>query len=238
LFSSLVTKPWYLYIRVFYCKNFLKIIKEIFAHSIFWLYLCKEFNYFIMEERKVQFLLDMDGVLVDFISGALKALNRDYNRTITLEEYASKFGSWNTYDYYGISEEQFWNSIDATNDFWINLQPIPWFKDLYNDLKAMGDVTITTAPSRSNDCVLQKYNWLKKYLNLEKVDIIMCNKKYLLTAPGNILIDDSSKNVESFKSAGGRAILVPSNWNTVNLSYADVFYKIMAEYNLSYSWMA
>lgn len=38
-------------------------------------------------------------------------------------------------------------------------------------------------------------------------------------AGNGILIDDYHKNVEAFKDAGGEAILIPSNWNAVGVTF-------------------
>jgi 5'(3')-deoxyribonucleotidase len=119
--------------------------------------------------KKVHFLLDMDGVLVDFLSGAIEALNREYNRTITLDQYAKEFGQWGTYDYYGITVKQFWDAIQKTPDFWYNLNPIPWHGQLYQLLSGIGEVTIVTAPSEDPDCAKQKYIWLRKYLDIGRI---------------------------------------------------------------------
>jgi len=190
----------------------------------------------MMEKKRLQFLLDMDGVLVDFISGALDALNKRYQKNITLRQYASEFGAWPTYDYYGITEKDFWKTIDDTRWFWYNLKPMPWYKELYGYLSSMGDVTIVTAPSLSIACIEEKLAWLSRYLNLNVKDVIFANKKYLLTAPGNILIDDYYHNTESFRSFGGKAILVPSSWNTVDLTEEMVFNVIRKELNVMYVW--
>ena len=64
----------------------------------------------------------------------------------------------------------------------------------------------------------------------------MANKKYLLTAPGNVLIDDYTKNVNEFRGSGGEAVLVPSNWNTADLTEDIVVDKIRSELNVMYVW--
>ena len=46
-------------------------------------------------------------------------------------------------------------------------------------------------------------------------------KKHLMAGNG-ILIDDSPANVNKFRQYGGHAILVPSNWNTSNLSFEHI----------------
>lgn len=180
-----------------------------------------------MEKRK-QFLLDMDGVLSDFISGALKELNKEYHRDITIEQYAKDFGQWGTYDYYGITVEQFWKPIVNNKSFWINIQPYPWYRELYDDLKEVGDVTILTHPYPGDkECIRQKLEWLKLYLGLDSDDVLFGSRKYLLAGNG-LLIDDYYKNVNSFIDAGGEAVLVPSNWNTVDISYNKVLSTIMS----------
>lgn len=174
-----------------------------------------------------QFLLDMDGVLVDFLSGAIKALNRDYGRNITIEEYANKFGQWGTYDYYGITVAQFWKSIEDTPNFWIDLKPMPWCNLLYGMLSELGDVTIVTSPSLDPTCAKEKLEWLKSYLNITPDKVFLGSRKYLFAGNG-ILIDDYFKNVDSFRANGGQAILIPSTWNTADLTFERVKNTILA----------
>lgn len=171
--------------------------------------------------KKQQILLDMDGVLVDFLSGALKALNRNFNKTYTIEEYADKFGQWGTYDFYGISKAEFWQSIEETPDFWYNLKPMPWYKELYSFLSEMGDITIITSPSLDPSCAMQKLQWLDNYMNIKSDAVFMGSRKYLMAGNG-ILIDDYSENVNKFRLAGGEAILIPSNWNTNGLTFERI----------------
>jgi 5'-nucleotidase len=171
--------------------------------------------------KKINILLDMDGVLADFFSGALEALNRDFNKKITIEKYAIEFGQWGTYDYYGITQEQFWESIHSTPDFWYNLKPMPWAKSLYDMLSEIGDVTILTTPSLDPSCAMQKLQWLDNYLSIKSDKVLMGARKYLLAGNG-ILIDDYHKNIEKFEEAGGDGILIPSNWNTLDLTFEKI----------------
>ena len=117
-----------------------------------------------MERKRLQFLLDMDGVLVDFVSGALEALNKKYKKSTTLEQYVREFGTWGISDYYGITEEEFWKTIEEVPYFWLDLKPFPWYKNLYGYLSSIGDVTIVTAPSQSMNCIREKYSWLYSIL--------------------------------------------------------------------------
>lgn len=176
---------------------------------------------------KLNFLLDQDGVLTDFLSGAIKALNRDFNKNITLEQYAREFGQWGTYDYYGITMYEFWKSIDNTPNFWLNLKPTPWCFKLYEYLFSLGEVTILTAPNTDPNCVVQKLQWLKLHLDLDSSSVMLGSRKYLMAGNG-ILIDDYSKNTDAFTAAGGKSILIPSSWNTNNLTFDDIL-KVIQE---------
>jgi 5'(3')-deoxyribonucleotidase len=182
-----------------------------------------------VEKKKI--LLDMDGVLSDFLSGAIKVLNKKFNKTITLEQYVKEFGCWETYDYFGITPKEFWDAIGEEEHFWLNLKPIPWAKDLYKALDQIGEVTIVTSPSLDPQCIVEKYQWLSKYLGVGTDKVFMGTRKYLLAGNG-ILIDDYFKNVESFKEAGGKAILVPSVWNTSNLTFELVVDTINTQFFL------
>jgi 5'(3')-deoxyribonucleotidase len=176
--------------------------------------------------KKQQVLLDMDGVLVDFISGAIEVINKEFNRTVTLEQYVKEFGQWGIPDYYGITTSQFWKAIHSTPNFWINLKPIPWYKDLYDFLKEMGEVTILTAPSEDPVCVKEKLEWLRQYLGIKNDAVFIGSRKYLMAGNG-LLIDDYQKNVENFKKEGGDAVLIPSTWNTNGLTFNRVVNTIL-----------
>ena len=182
--------------------------------------------------KKQQIFLDMDGVLVDFLSGAMEVLNRKYGHKSTIEQYATYFGEWDVCAFYGITGEKFWDSIHSTPNFWYNLKPMPWAKRLYEMLKELGDVTIVTTPSDDPDCSRQKLQWLSKHLGIKPDAVLMGSRKYLLAGNG-LLIDDYSKNVYAFKAAGGDAILIPSNWNTLDLTFEEIQNIIINKDNMS-----
>lgn len=164
------------------------------------------------------FLLDMDGVLVDFTSSALELFNRELNKDITLEDYVNKQFGWNIQDVYEISVNEFWSIIDSKPFFWLKLKPFPWAKLLVDFLRKIGDVTIVTTPSLDPECAKQKLQWLDSCLNIKSNDVFIGSKKYLMAGNGT-LIDDAPNNVNKFIEYGGKAILVPSNWNTRDLNF-------------------
>jgi 5'(3')-deoxyribonucleotidase len=176
--------------------------------------------------KRQQILLDMDGVLSDFASGTLSVLNREYHRDVPIEEYATKFGKYEMSEYYGISISDFWKAIENTYHFWLGLNPLPWAVQLYEELSKIGEVTIITSPSEDPNCAKEKLQWLKLHLGIKPKSAFIGSRKHLMAGNG-ILIDDSIMNVQAFRENGGEAILVPSNWNTVDLTYEKVLNVIL-----------
>lgn len=102
-------------------------------------------------------LLDMDGVLSDFLGGAIKVCNDLTGKSYTTEEYALNYGKWGIDKFYGISIEEMWLAIEETPNYWYNLEMLPWADDLYEWLiNISNDITIVTSPSLDPDCFRQK----------------------------------------------------------------------------------
>jgi 5'(3')-deoxyribonucleotidase len=176
-------------------------------------------------------LLDQDGVLADFCSKALERLNIVYNKEYTLTDLV-KFGQFDMEKLYKISVSDFWKALEDENKyfgadhFWNSIGPFPWSRQLITELRKIAPVIICSAPNKNPQCVAQKMQWLKRYLNIESPDVAFVKKKYLLAKPGNVLIDDYHVNIDKFRKHGGEAILIPSNWNTLDLSFDKVWEAI------------
>ncbi|MEN9918903.1 MAG: hypothetical protein RL662_1339 [Bacteroidota bacterium] len=166
-------------------------------------------------------LLDLDGVMTDFLSSALALLNARFDRTITPEEYA-KHNIFDIEKVYGISSKDFWDTIE-TKDFWISMKPMPWAKELYEKLNKIAPVTIASSPSNNPFCAADKAIWVQKHLGLKNSNLMLGSRKYLMASTYNVLIDDYPKNIDKFREHGGHAILIPSSWNTANLTFTDVW---------------
>jgi 5'(3')-deoxyribonucleotidase len=149
-------------------------------------------------------LLDLDGVLVDFISGCLKVLGR--------HEKHDDIKSWNFYREWGISDEEFWEKCSAPG-FWYNLELYPWAKEFYSLLKKHGDVVISTSPSSHPLCTQEKIAFCQDKLDIKRRDIMVGGRKELLAGEGRILIDDYTENINIFNRYGGNGILFKQPWN-------------------------
>lgn len=180
--------------------------------------------------------LDLDGCVADFFSAALHKLNRKYrkDKPITISEY-TEYGEFDMAALFGITNAEFWQCVEGHDQyFWDNLPTYPWSKSLYDFLSRFAPVTILSSPSDGSNCVWGKVKWLKEKINplISTGDCVFTKKKYLLANPESLLIDDLQKNCDEFIAAGGKAVCVPSTWNTKDLQYNDILETIIKEGSL------
>jgi 5'(3')-deoxyribonucleotidase len=165
----------------------------------------------------VQILLDMDGVLSNFVKGACEAHGKPYE--------PEKLTQFDMAAHWGITVQKFWEPLQDKS-FWEGLEPYPWAEDLLSKLRAIAPVTICTAPSQSHDCGAGKLSWLERELSISSRDVVLCNKKWLLARPRHILIDDSPRKADDFARHGGIAVLFPQPWNDKRSLAGDDRWKV------------
>lgn len=156
-------------------------------------------------ENKLHILLDSDGVLANFVDGALEAHGRSSDGHDSIIQ-------WDIADLWGITDEEFWKPLRG-RDFWYNLKPYPWAKEMVTKIKERGlEMTIATSPSSDTECTGAKLEWLHDNLGIKMKDVMVGSKKWLM-AKGNMLIDDSNANCDKFINNGGSALVFPQPWN-------------------------
>lgn len=148
--------------------------------------------------------LDLDGVEVDFVGGAAKLMGYD-PAVVTM---------WDYYPLIGRTESEFWSIIDAAGaDFWSNLEPYPWYKELHAICESIGDTIFLTTNSKHRSSAEGKVAWMQEHFGSNFRSYLIGPKKEFCATPNTILIDDSDANCEKFVKHGGRAILFPQPWN-------------------------
>jgi 5'(3')-deoxyribonucleotidase len=160
--------------------------------------------------------LDLDGVLVNFVQGALDFLKSDN----CISDVTWNFPK----DMFGYADPycpKFWDQF-ASEDFWANLK---WTDEGQSLVKAVEEMVgqknigLLTTPMDIKGCVEGKRTWVKNNLPEYQKQLIITPAKYLLASEGKILVDDHDPNLEKFtkhpdgKLTGGQAILVPRPWN-------------------------
>lgn len=150
--------------------------------------------------------LDMDGVLVDFVNGALR--EHGYH----LPEGTVK---WDFNHQLKIPDPEFWGPFGRS--FWSNLGWMPEGRELLTELEIMfgqDHIVILSSPCGTPGCAEGKLDWIKQHLPKYKRQYLLGPAKHLCASPSHILIDDYDHNVDKFRTYGGFAALVPRSWNT------------------------
>jgi 5'(3')-deoxyribonucleotidase len=159
-----------------------------------------------MKNNEPIILLDMDGVLANFVSASITAAHLPIAEEDVVDwDYYKPFCTLN----------QFWQRIGTLPYFWIKLEKYEWADELFKMCSLMAKTVIATSPSRCSACPSEKVNWLREqgYLTADSTDYMLGPHKELMARENTILIDDSDRNIEAFRAAGGRAITFPQKWN-------------------------
>lgn len=166
-------------------------------------------------------LLDVDGVLADFVSGVCRLFGADPDAV-----YNNPGMCWDFFKVLGgeakVTEADFTAAVDrAGADFWAGLSPYPHARALYDFCASLGPVYFCTAAMPTDGSAAGKERWLKEFTGRRDVmdDAHVCKAKHLLAGPGRLLIDDKEENCRDFtfdrrgNPTGGSAILYPRPWN-------------------------
>lgn len=159
-------------------------------------------------------LLDMDGVLCDWVGGAISLFDKDRAEFIAKREEEPGYSLRTFLD---VTDLQLWERIHEKGaDFWANLNPYPWAYDLWVRCNSYAPTKICTTPGRwptGAESHEGKIRWLEENLgcpNQGFYDAIPCYDKTFLAAPGVVLIDDRRLVLDPFIAAGGMGIHFPN----------------------------
>jgi 5'(3')-deoxyribonucleotidase len=157
----------------------------------------------------MKILLDMDGVLTDFVT----AMCSHHKRSDPYLDPAN-YGQFDMYGPWDMDEEAFWSVAEL--DFWKQLPVMPGAHELVAFLEQMfgqENICILSSPSKNLDCVHGKIWWLRKHFNAYRRSFLIGPKKEFCAGPDRVLVDDYDRNYDKFVAAGGCAVLVPRLWN-------------------------
>jgi 5'(3')-deoxyribonucleotidase len=154
--------------------------------------------------------VDLDGVVADFVGSVLKLHDLDPDDILPKME-----GSYDIQNLLGLSTSEFWGVIDKDFTFWENLPLLPDAKQLMNALEERyKEIYFLSSPSLSPACHFGKATWVAEHFPKYQNKLILTGHKHLLAKKDRILIDDSDKNINRFKAAGGHVLLYPRPWNS------------------------
>ena len=159
--------------------------------------------------------LDMDGVIADFVDAAAQLWGKRAEHLIWPQ------GEWSIHVPLGLENVgEMWKKVDRAGvGFWSSLAPYPWRDKLWRLCESVADTVICTSPSNRAESSAGKVCWLQNWKGQSfRSYILIPKRKYLLSFPGTVLIDDNEKNIEEFemKGEGGKGILFPRPWNRLH----------------------
>jgi hypothetical protein len=170
-------------------------------------------------------LIDLDGVLYDFVGGVLKLkhINRadfldfwdeHHAGTYDIAKVISKYLT----DHEDFTETQMWELIDdSASDFWLDLYTYPGadhFYDMVVDLFGEDNVYFCSTPNNGASA-MGKLNALRRDFGPRAARrFILTPHKHLLANAHTVLIDDSDEHIAHFKKHGGHTVLYPRVWNS------------------------
>lgn len=135
-------------------------------------------------------LVDQDGVLADFERGFFERWRAKFPDEFFIHP-SERTGHFKIWDDYPLSLRENIKSILFAPGFIYNLPPILGAVEAIRKLVELGhDVMICTSPlSQYENCIIEKYRWVERYLGLDFTKrIILSHDKTLIR--GHLLIDD------------------------------------------------
>jgi hypothetical protein len=159
--------------------------------------------------------LDCDGVLADFVGGAMR------RHGIELPRKDVRWGLPKQMGFESDNDPKFWNPLGY--DFWARLDKTVECDAIIRFVEAeYGDrVVILTSPCSTPGCVEGKLDWVSHHLPNYRRRVFLGSAKHLLAGPGKMLIDDHDANCDAFWKEGGTAYLFPRPWNKARVLCRD-----------------
>lgn len=154
-------------------------------------------------------LLDVDGILADFVGGVLKVLNKHgFNRTEQDIKHLELSKSLT------VAEMQLLDSEIHKSGWCSSLEWYSQSRTFVECLKMVGEVVVVTAPFQCHTWCHERMKWLEPLL--PRSNVIFAGKKEFVE--GDFLIEDSLANALDWtrnRPRHKKAILLNRPWNIV-----------------------
>lgn len=164
--------------------------------------------------QKPRVLLDVDGVLANFLTPALDILNK----LSGLDHKAEELQEWDVFTLYPREYEQAFYEGCNQPGFCNALPLYPGAHELVTGLQAISDLYIVTSPMHHNlTWTGERERWLLKHFSIPSSKIVHTSAKYLCV--GDVLIDDRPANIEAWEKEHGPkgvGLLWDASYNAVS----------------------
>lgn len=139
-------------------------------------------------------LIDVDGVLADFLAPSLPILAGLTGRAWTVDD----FKTWDLFDTVPREYEQaFFAAVNQPG--WCRSIPVfPLAQEGVRVLREMAEVYIVTSPmNHVPTWTHEREGWLKEHFHIPHKKVVHTSAKYLCV--GDVLVDDRPANIESWE---------------------------------------
>lgn len=151
---------------------------------------------------------DVDGVLADFVGGALALHNATLDRDAVEWDFCSQIG------FAGVNDAKFWEPMGR--EFWAGLAPLAdgfCLLRAAEQLVGADRIALLTSPCETPGCIDGKRDWVAKHMPDYRRRLFTGSAKHLFAAPDKVLVDDHDPNCEKFGLAGGWVVTPARPWN-------------------------
>lgn len=177
----------------------------------------------------IKVLVDMDGVVSDFVRGICQAHAREW--PYSDPKHVGPQG-WGLESIFGMSAAEFWSKCDY--DFWLGLDLMPEAEEIVDTVVSYvgrENMCFLSSPSNDPGCIPGKKAWLKKHFPDYAKQCLFGKPKEFCAHPGSLLIDDYWENVKKFSSAGGKTLLVGRPWNPLHYRESEILNDLASTLN-------
>lgn len=160
-------------------------------------------------------LLDMDGVLYDWMHSCAKLFGVDDET-----QFARDYFKENDADDIWGRETVFQKIEEHGPNFWYDLRTLPWCGPLYTRLSKLSktkgfELGFCSSPGKHVDAATVKAMVIERDFG-HFDNLVLARLKSLCASPDTLLIDDSEWNIEQFVMAGGQGFLWPNQYKLMD----------------------
>jgi 5'(3')-deoxyribonucleotidase len=137
-------------------------------------------------------LLDIDGVVCDFLTPFIAHINSAMGTSHKLEDMTQ----WDMYSSFNVPQDvrEIVDSIIKTPGYCDSLKPLPGAVDGAKKLMEIADVYVVTSPWNSDTWESERRQWIRRYLGLGGDHVINTRAKHVVA--GDALIDDKDETLK------------------------------------------
>lgn len=144
--------------------------------------------------KKPRVLLDVDGVLADFVTPALEVVKRVTGQPVPTDATQE----WDLFRSYPKEVQDLFYAEFKKEGWCYGLAPYPGALQGVNALREVADVYFVTSPMHGPHWSDERARWLVDYFGAHRNHVVSTNAKYVCR--GHVLVDDKTSHIVKWLS--------------------------------------